>query len=117
MNKLTRKIGLTLLLSTALLVPQDTQAKSLSSTTNSNKDYQVCQTVRVGPDRQVRDIYYMYSVRGGSYWLEPTSKTENVIWVDDKSLKSWGLDKSKLHHGNIGRGTFDRSGWELLRIR
>lgn len=109
-----KKMTAAVILTAVMLVPAGvtTEAK-----TTSNKDFKVCQTVKVGPDRQVRNIFYMYSVKGGSYWLEPTSKVENVIWVDDASLKSWGLNKSKLHHGNIGRGTFDRTGWELLRIR
>jgi len=62
------------------------------------------------------DIFYMYSVEDGSYWLDPESDTENVIWIDNDSLKEWGIDSKKLHHGNKFEGVFTPDGWELIRI-
>lgn len=84
---------------------------------NSYQNYQVCQTVNVGPGRRVLNIFYMHSGNGGTYWLEPTAKIENVVFVPDSDLKSWGLNPSKLKAGQIGRATFDSKMWELQRIR
>ncbi|MGG0667693.1 hypothetical protein ABE073_04105 [Lederbergia citrisecunda] len=63
------------------------------------------------------DIFYMYSVDDGSYWLDPTTDTENVIWIDDESLVEWNVNKEELHHGNRMVGMFDKTGWELLGMK
>ena len=62
------------------------------------------------------DIWYMYSVDDGSYFLDTAAEYENVIWVDDESLKDWGIDKEGLHHGNKMTGIFTPDGWELLSM-
>lgn len=83
---------------------------------SSSSAYKVCQTVERVDGKVYKDVYYMYSVKGASYWLDTTAEVENVIRVSDKQLSVWKINKSKLHHGNKYSGQFTRDGWTLIRI-
>lgn len=63
------------------------------------------------------ELFYMYDVEHGTYWLDPMTEEENVIWVDDESLEAWGISKRDLHHGNKFMGLFDSEGWELEGLK
>ena len=89
-----------------------TDAKSVSSVSS----YKVCQVVEKVNGKVYKDVYYMYSVKGASYWLDTASEAENVIKVTDKQLSVWKVNKKKLHHGNKFSGQFTSDGWTLIQI-
>ena len=88
------------------------EAKSV----NSMSAYKSCQTVEKVNGKVYKDVYYMYSVKGASYWLDTASEVENVIKVSDKQLKTWNVNKNKLHHGNKFGGQFTPDGWTLTKL-
>ena len=60
------------------------------------------------------ELFYMYGGPNGTYWLEPTAEYENTIYVDHASLEEWGIAPKQMGEKYIG--TFDPSGWDLLKI-
>lgn len=61
------------------------------------------------------EIFYMYSNKEGSYFLEPTAEFENVIFIDKQSMDNMHMGKN-IHHGAKFIGVFDSTGWDLLGI-
>src|SRR6185312_6882533 len=82
-----------------------------------NKDNTINTEENVQGDNIQLDLFYMYSTDEGSYWLDSLAPVENVIFVDFDSLKEWNIDINELHHGNKFLGTFDPSGWDLLKLQ
>lgn len=70
----------------------------------------------VNNDNIQLDIFYMYSNDDGTYWIEPTTENENVIYVGYDDLKEWNVNADSLHHGEKFVGTFDNAGWELYGL-
>lgn len=60
------------------------------------------------------DLFYMYGGPKGTYWLEPTAEYENIVFVDNQSLEEWGINPTQL--GEKFTGTFDETGWDLIKI-
>lgn len=80
------------------------------------KAFEVSHVESVEVDTIELDVFYMYSNEEGSYFLEPNAEYENVIFIDNDTLKEWNVNTDELEHGMRYTGTFDKDGWELFGL-
>lgn len=98
--------------------PGDFGTPDIGPEISSSSSYKVCTIQRVVNGRPYRDVFYMYSDKRSSYWMDPSQEpTKNVTRVEDRLLDKWHIDKKKLKSGFKATGIYDKGGRTILRIQ
>lgn len=113
-----KSLALGALLATGILGYSVTNIKSnTNASAVSVAEAVTSDTVQVNESATIElDVFFMYSNDEGTYWIEPKSEFENVIYIAYEDLEEWGIEIVELSHGNKLTGIFDITGWDLLGL-